>query len=613
VELPRFARVVFIFNFMTFRLFLRALLLGLLILSCGWTQQYTISTYAGTGSAGYSGDGAGAAAAQLNLPLGIAFDSSGNMYIADSFNYRVREISGGVISTVAGNGTPGFISEIVSSKALATSAELLGPSGVAVDLAGDIYIADSSNHVVWEVVEGTTATALGITAGDIVQIAGTNTGGYAGDGGLAGLAELDFPTSIAVDSSNNVYIADSANNVIREITATDGIINTIVGGFATVQQLNDPEAVLVDSFGNLYISEQSGLRISKFSNGVLTTIVGNGEIGYAGDGGPGVDAEVDEPTAIALDSHGYLYICDTDNNLIRKLSPEGIITTIAGTTINGLPDAGFYGDGGFANKALLNFPHGVAVDPSGKVYIADTDNNRIRLLSPVAPAVAGGGVLNAASFELPISPGGLATVFGSDFTGAGQTAIAASLPLASSLGGVSVQVNGVSAPVLYESSGQINFQIPWQTKPGTATLTVSNNGVASSQVNITVLANGPGIFVSGSHAIVENSDFSLNSSGNPAKAGSTIMAYLTDAGAVSNQPADGAPAGSSPLSQVTAAFSATIGGQSANVSFAGLAPGFVGLWQFNIVVPSGVTAGNLPLVVTVGGQNSNSADVSVTP
>jgi len=588
-------------------------MLGLLILTCGWSQQYTISTYAGTGSGGSTGDGGAASQAELNLPLGIAFDSSGNMYIADSLNYLVRKISGGVISTVAGDGTPGFISETVSSKAAATSAELLGPSGVAVDSAGDIYIADSSNHVVWEVVEGTTATALGISAGDIVQIAGTNTGGYSGDGGLAGLAELDYPTGVAVDSSNNVYIADSQNNVIREITATDGIINTIVGGGATVQPLNDPESVLVDSLGNLYISEQSGYRISKYSNGVLSTIAGNGEIGYSGDGGPGVDAELDEPTAIALDAQGYLYICDTDNNFIRKVSPEGIITTIAGTTVNGLPDAGFYGDGGYATKALLNFPHGVAVDSAGNVYVSDTVNNRIRELKPVAPAVAGGGVVNAASFELPVSPGGLATVFGSNFTGDGQSAIAASLPLASSLGGISVQVNGVSAPVLYESSGQINFQIPWETKAGTATLKVSNNGVASSQVNITVLADGPGIFVSGSHAIAQNSDFSLNSSGNPAKAGGTIIAYLTDAGAVSNQPADGAPAGSSPLSQVTAAVAATIGGQDATISFAGLAPGFVGLWQFNIVVPSGVTAGDLPLVVTVGGQKSNSANVSVTP
>ncbi len=578
-------------------------------MSCAWGQQYIINTYAGTRSAGFAGDSGAPTSAQFDLPLGLTFDSSGNLYIADSVNQRIRKISGGTVTTVAGDGTGGYSGD----KGVATSAELLGPSGVAVDSSGNIFIADTSNHVIREVVTGTAATNAGVTAGDIITVAGTNAGGYSGDGGLSGLAALDFPTSVAVDAEGNVYIADSGNNVIREITASNGIINTIVGGTATVQQLYDPETVAVDASGNLYISEQNGVRISKFSHGNLTLIAGNGYIGYSGDNGPAIKAALDDPTAIAVDSKGYVYVCDTNNSLIRKISPQGTITTIAGTTIGGLPTPGYYGDGGFATNALLSFPNGIVVDGSGNVYVSDTDNNIIRELKPQTPTIANGGVVNAASFTAKLSPGALATVFGSNFTGAGLDAIG-SLPLQSSLGGVSVLVNGIAAPVLYESSGQINFQIPWEIKTGSATVVVSTGGIAGSAVNITVQAAAPELFVQGTHAIVQNSDFSLNSSGNPAKVGDTIMAYLTGAGAVSNQPADGAAAGSgSDLSTVTSLVTATIGGQTATVSFAGLAPGFVGLWQANIVVPTGLAKGNFPLIVTVGGQSSNSANVSVTP
>lgn len=574
---------------MTIRQFLVPLTLGVVSLSCAWSQQYTISTFAGNRTAGFSGDSGAATSAQLNLPLGLAFDSSGNLYIADSFNNRIRKVSGGTITTVAGNGTGGYSGD----KAAATSAELLSPAGVAVDSSGNLYIADTFNHVIREV----------SSSGTITTFAGNNTGGYAGDGGAATSAELDFPTGVAVDSSGNVYIADSGNRVIRQVSG--GNIITLVGA-TSPQFFNDPTTVAVDSSGNLYISDQSGFHIMKYSNGTLTTIAGSGNIGFSGDNGPAIDADLNEPSGVAVDANGYVYFCDTKNNRIRKIAPNGIITTIAG---QGIP--AFGGDGGPASSALLSFPGGIVVDKSGNVFFSDTNNYVIREMKPVTPSVAGGGVVNAASFAPQVSPGALATIFGSNFTGTGLDAIAA-LPLPSSLGGVSVQVNGTAAPMLYTSTGQINFQIPWETKPGTATLVVSTNGIKSNQVNVTVQAAAPGLFFSGSHAIVQNSDFSLNSSGNPAKVGGTIIAYLTGAGAVSPQPADGVAAGSS--SKVTSTPTATIGGQSAEISFAGLAPDFVGLWQYNIVVPAGfTTAGDFPLTVTVDGQASNAANVSVTP
>ncbi len=575
---------------MTIRQFSVPLVLGVLSLTCAWSQQYTINSYAGNRTAGFSGDNGAATSAQLNLPLGLALDSSGNLYIADSVNQRIRKISGGNITTVAGNGTAGYSGD----KGPATSAELLNPAGVAVDSAGNIYIADTGHHVIREV----------STGGTITTIAGTNTGGYSGDTGPATNAQLDFPAGVAVDSSGNIYIADSLNHAIRKISG--GNISTLVGT-TPGQLLNNPVSVAVDSSGNLYITDQSGFRIQKYSNGVLTPIAGNGDVGFSGDNGPALDAVLNEPTGIALDANGYLYFCDTKNSRIRKVSPGGTITTIAGM---GIPAYG--GDGGPASSALLSFPGGIAVDKSGNVYVADTNNYLIRAMQPATPSVANGGIVNAASFAPQVSPGALASIFGSNFMGTGQSGIA-SLPLPAELGGLTIQVNGTPAPILYTSTTQINFQIPWETKAGSATVVVSAGGIKAAQVNVNVVGAAPGLFVSGSHAIVQNyPDYSLNSSGNPAKVGSTIIAYLTGAGAVSNQPADGAAAGSNPLSSVTATVSATVGGKSANVQ-AALTPGFVGLWQANVVVPDGLPQGDVPLVITVDGQASNSANVSVTP
>jgi uncharacterized protein (TIGR03437 family) len=562
-----------------------------LIATCAWGQQYTITTFAGNGAAGFTGDGGAAASAQLSSPNGMAFDSSGNLYIADALNQRVRKISGGTITTVAGNGTAGFSGD----KAAATSAELRYPSGVALDSAGNLYIADTDNHVIRMV----------STGGTITTIAGNNTGGYAGDGGLAVNAELEFPGSVAVDSSGNIFIADSGNGVIREVTG--GNIITIAGlGLAGVR-LQDPEGIILDGQGNLYISDSDGLRIQKFdlAKQIITVVAGSGNIGFSGDFGPAPEADLNNPKSMALDSNGYVYIADTNNNRIRKVAPDGIITTIAGQG-----PATYSGDNGPATSATISFPHGIAVDASGNVYIADTGNNAVRLLKPVTPTILTGGVVNAASFTANVSPGSLATVFGSDFIGAGQIA-GASLPLPLNLGGVAVTVNGKAAPVLFVDATQVNFQIPWDTAAGPAAIVVSSNGIASASVNATVLEAAPGLFVLGARAIVQNfPDFSLNGPGSPAKAGSTIIAYFTGGGAVSPAVADGA-AGDSNAS--VGSVTATIGSQPATVTFAGLAPGFVGLWQANITVPSVSSTADLPLTISAGGQTSNAGNVSVTP
>ena len=179
-----------------------------------WAQQFTISTVAGTGTSGFAGDSGPAKSAQLNLPGSVIVDSSGKIYIADGGNHRIRMISGGTISTIAGNGTAGFSGD----GAAATAAELNDPTGIALDSSGNLYIADAENNVIRKV-----------SGGNISTIAGNNTAGYSGDGGTAITGQLNGPVALAVDSSGNVFIADSFNNAIREVT-TDGNIHTIVGG-----------------------------------------------------------------------------------------------------------------------------------------------------------------------------------------------------------------------------------------------------------------------------------------------------------------------------------------------------------------------------------------------
>jgi len=571
---------------MMFRHFLISSFLGLLCWTNAPAQQYIISTIAGNGTAGFSGDGGAGTAAQLNLPGGIAVDSSGNLYIADGGNHRIRKLSNGIITTVAGNGTAGYTGD----SAAATSAELNDPVGVAVDSSGNLYIADAGNNVIRKVANGT-----------ITTFAGNNKAGpgYFGDGASATNAQLNDPVGVAVDSAGNVYIADANNNAIREVSG--GNISTLPGG-----TLSHPDGIAVVG-NNLYVADTGGRRIVFLSGGNATVFAGNGNIGFSGDSGLAVDAALDDPVTIAVDSAGYVYIADTFNSRIRKVSPnDGVITTIAGKG-----RTGYSGDGGPATSATLYFPHGVAVDSSGNVYISDEGNSTIRMLQVAAPQISVNGVVNAASFGPPISAGSLATVFAANVTG---VTASASEPLPNSLADVSVSVNGVNAPLLYVTSTQVNFQVPWATVQGLASVAITVNGVVSNSVTVPIVTAAPGLFSYGSgRAVVQNFDFTLNSPSNPAKAGSTIMAYLTGSGAVNPPIADGAPAPTTPLINITSPHSATIGSASAQVSFAGLAPGFVGLVQMNIVVPSGLAKGDYPLTVTIAGQQSNSALVSVTP
>jgi trimeric autotransporter adhesin len=570
---------------MAIRLWARSVFIGILFAASALSQQYTITTIAGSPSnPGFAGDSGSAVGAQLNGPFGLAVDKSGTLYIADGLNNRVRKVSGGVITTVAGNGTAGFTGDNAS----ATSAELNNPTGVAVDSSGNLYIADSGNNVVRKVANGTITTFAG----------NNSTGaGYSGDGAAATGAQLNNPVGVAVDGSGNVYIADAGNNAVRQVGG--GNIITAAVGFT------HPDGVAVDSSGNLYVADTVARRIVKFSGGVYTTVAGTGSPTFGGDDGPGPQAALNAPMGLAVDASGNVYIADTLNGRIRKLTPAGTITTIAGTGA-----LYFSGDQGPATQAALYFPRGVAVDRSGNIYIADTANSVVRQLQGILPAISANGVVNAASFATQVSPGALATVFGSNFALRNASAKA---PLPLSLGGVSVSVNGQSAPLLYVTPTQVNFQVPWETTLGSATITVNVNGGASNSITVPVLGAAPGLFsTSSGHAVVQNSDFTLNDPTNPAKVGSTIVAYLSGSGPVSPAVADGAATPLGTLVSATSQSSAAIGSSTAQVAFAGLAPGFVGLVQVNIVVPSDLQTGDYPLAITIGNETSNPALLSVT-
>ena len=373
-----------------------------------------ITTVAGTNYPGYSGDGVAATNTYLNSPNGVAFDAFGNLFIVDSQNERIRKVdTNGIITTVAGKGGSGSYS---GDGGAATNANLNYPAGMTFDASGNLYIADEHNNRIRKV----------DTKGVITTVAGkSGAASYSGDGGVATNANLANPIGVAFDVFGNLFIADAGNNRIREVN-TNGIITTVAGtngyvvlysgdgGAATNANLSFPTGMAFDAFGNLFIADEGNNRIRKVdTNGIITTVAGNGPSNngllhgsYSGDGGAATNATLYQPFSVAFDASGNLFISDALNSRIREVDTNGIITTVAGIGPS-YPSSGRYsGDGGAATNAGLNLPGGVAFDVSDNLYIADSNNNRIRevhFAGYPAFALTNVSVTNAGNYTVVIS------------------------------------------------------------------------------------------------------------------------------------------------------------------------------------------------------------------
>lgn len=575
-----------------------------------------ITTVAGNGIAGFSGDGGSAVQAELGArsggPLGVAADSQGNIYIADNGNGRVRKVdTKGIITTVAG-GAIGAVGD--GGPAIKATVAV---SSVVVDSAGNLIIA------------GGTQIRKVDTQGIITTLAGgpLNSFTYSGDGGSALQAGF-FAEDAAVDAAGNIYISDSTNNRIRKVD-TAGIITTYAGtgvpgfsgdnGPAIKAKLALPQGLSVDTAGNVYFADGTNARIRKVDkNGIITTVAGNGtplSLPFQ-DGGPATSAGM-VPLWVTVDNAGNLFIADNGGNKIRKVDTSGIITTVAG--MGGI--ALFSGDGGPATKAGLASPVCVAVDIAGNLYIAESRDERIRKVSsgltlPLSgPSFSANGVVNGASFVSGgIVPGELATIFGSNLTTSNGINLASTLPLPTEFLKVSLKVDGTPAALFavdnVNGQQQINFQVPWEVagKPA-ASIEITDGGATSPPVAVPVLAAQPAIFsyTSGGKVFgaILHANFQLADSAHPAKPGETVLIYCTGLGEVVSPPADGAPGnGQATIAKPVVA----IGGNPAAVSFSGLAPGFVGLYQVNAEIPAVVASGNasVSMVIAGAGKSSNS-------
>ena len=344
-----------------------------------------------------------AVTAPLNSPAALCYDAAGNFYIADQNNNIIRKVdTAGLLTTVAGTGEQGFDGD----GGAATQATLDSPAGVAIDASGNLYISDTRNQRVRKV----------STNGTISTIAGTGVAGFSGDGGVATQAMISLPTAIAVDSSGNVFFADSNNNRVREVVAASGTIQTVAGngeqgysgdgGAATSASLDTPQGISVDSSGNIYLSDTRNNRIRKISGGVITTIAGDGSFNFAGDGSTATSGSFASPHGIAVNANGTaLFIADTDNQRIRQINSSNLLSTIAGNGQEGQDQLN-----GSATAASLDSPLGVAIGPQGAIAFADTDNDLVRAIFSGTVVTTAGG--DQATSVLALSIPSQATTYG---------------------------------------------------------------------------------------------------------------------------------------------------------------------------------------------------------
>ena len=492
---------------------------------------------------------------------------------------------------------------------------------MATDGAGNLYIAEDSDHRIRKV------DSLWV----ISTIAGTGERGFAGDGGPAVQAQFTYPRGIAADSDGNLFIADLSNHRIRKVDSA-GLISTIAGtgepgfggdgGPAVQAQLASPTGVAADGDGNLFIADLSNNRIRKVdSAGLISTIAGTGEPGFAGDGGPAAQAQLASPTGVAADGTGNLFIADWRNYRIRMVDSAGTITTVAGTG-----EQGFGGDGGPATEARLGRITGVAADGAGAVYFADWDNHRIRILTPATgPTLA--AVLNAAAFTPGVAPGSIAILFGERL--ALETVSASAQQLLAALGGVRIEViDGTGAAraarLLFVSTEQINFLMPDEAAPGATLLRLTREGEEPAELAFTTGVVAPGLFSANGTGEGIGAISALRVGADGSRSHPAVFRSDAAAGRMTGVPLNlGAEGdrvflalfgtGIRGAGQAFEAVRATIGDSEAPLLYAGAQGGVAGLDQVNVgPLPRSLAgAGEVNVVVSAAGISSNTVTIVI--
>jgi uncharacterized protein (TIGR03437 family) len=715
---------------------------GMILAASQGFGQGIVTTVVGSATCCKSPDGSGATSIWLTSAGGLAMDKQGNLYIYENQLSKVRKVMAGIISTIAGNGTPGYAGD----GGPATSAELFPTGsvmGLAVDSAGNVYISDGYNNAVRKV----------DTNGIISTVAGTGTAGFSGDGGPATKAQLDFPAGIALDAAGNLYIADTSNNRVRKV-APSGMITTFAGNgnvvysgdnvLAATTAVHSPGGVTVDAQGNVYIAETSDSRVRKVdASGNITTVAGQTKktSGFSGDGGPATAATLAGPRGLAVDAFGNLYIADNGNSRIRRVNAAGIIDTYAG--ISGGASTPI-GDGGPATSAFLGVPADVVVDSAGNLYISASAGGVTRIrkvasgggagflatpaslsfssvtggaapagqtisvtssgaaltfttsvsttsggnwlsVSPAsgatpatltvtanpaglgagtylgtvtlmpagsgnsplsynislavtgagAPSFTSAGIVNALGYQNILAPDTMFTIFGSNL-GPAQL-VAGSANYSTNLAGTSINFTpaaggaAIDAKIVYTAASQVAGLLPSSITPGTYVVHVTYNGVTSSAQNVTVASRSFGIATSNSagtgtaQATIGNVNGGLSltrfTSGtaafggyswvlSPAHPGDTIVLWGTGGGA------DAANDTGATSGDQTAAgnFVVTVDGRQITPLYAGASSGFPGLWQINFALPPDMAPDCFATAqVTAGGQTGNSVNIPIAP
>ena len=566
----------------------------------------TIATFAGNGTSGFTGDGGLATNAEISSQVALAADTQNNIYILDERNSRVRKVNAaGIINTIAGGGNQAL------TEGVAATNTTISATDIKVDGAGNIFLA-------------TGGPLIKIDTSGKVHFLTQGFGQDSGDGGPASAATVSA-SSIALDSAGNIYIAEISTNRIRKIN-TAGIITTLAGngtagytgdgGPGINATVNLPQGIAADGAGNVYFADNTFYVRKIDTSGNISTFAGNGQPINPGSSGPPTSIGI-IPTGVATDAAGNVFINDTGK--VWKVA-AGTATTIAGGSFSLN-----LGDGGPATSASLINNGSLAVDTAGNLYIGDGGHDRVREVFGVAavggnnsggaPTISADGIVNGASFGDGIVSGSWASVEGSNLAAVTDTwdkfIVNGALP--TTIDGVSVTVGFAPAYVEYVSPTQINFIVPPNLPPGPQPVVVRNLNGSSNSVNTTVVSFGPAFFGwPNNQVIATRQDFSYAASSGtfptlsttPAKQGDVIILWGTGFGPTIPAAPPGIEVPSTVTYRTSTLPAVTIGNVPATVYGAALAPGFAGLYQVAVQVPTSLANGVWPVQATIGGVSS---------